>query len=116
MDRLSDNVLAEAEDFLRSGGFDYPLAWALGFLVDNQGVLCEGILVTSHGDFDLLNEYEGLCVEIVHGFDKDEEGDEFDGILECPQCHEHDTETQIKDHGVCHECMRRNYEQEPEEL
>jgi ribosomal protein L32 len=37
-------------------------------------------------------------------------------LVECPQCHEYDSETQILDHGVCHECVRINMEKECEKL
>ena len=38
------------------------------------------------------------------------EDDELYNKLECPQCHEYDTATQIEDHAVCYDCMQKNME------
>jgi len=44
MGRLSDNTLGEAEATLREAGFDYPIAWALYFLVSYKKALYEGLV------------------------------------------------------------------------
>jgi hypothetical protein len=61
MSRTSDNTLAELEDVVREAGFDYPIAWALGFLIDNQRALSINL-----NDYQ-RKELRRLCKEIRQG-------------------------------------------------
>ena len=57
-----ENELAEAEDLLRESGHNIPLAWGLGFLLDNQSFL--EALLASIGRKDLSSAVNGICAEI----------------------------------------------------
>jgi hypothetical protein len=67
---MSDLELAELEEVTRNAGFDYPIAWALGFLVDNHNVIMDML----YTDSDVALEYEALYEEIRHGPIDEEDG------------------------------------------
>jgi len=61
MSRTSDNTLGELEEVTREAGFDYPIAWALSFLIDHQKQIALGL------PKDLKKTLAKLCHEIRVG-------------------------------------------------
>jgi hypothetical protein len=70
---MGDVMLAEAEEAMREAGFDYPLAWALGFLSDNYDVLWESLSLTASGR-ELVDQFDSLVDEILNGFEEVSDG------------------------------------------
>lgn len=59
-----ENELVEAEDTLRASGYDLPLAWGLGFLIDNEDLLVS-LLTPDYSEKAL--QIKNLCEEIRYG-------------------------------------------------
>lgn len=59
--RTSDNALAEVENAARELGFDYPIAWALGWLVDHQKMVSPCL------EKEAKKNLQRLCREIRQG-------------------------------------------------
>jgi hypothetical protein len=71
MASISDNSLAEAENILTSYGYRLPIAWAIGFIVDNEKELVRIFKLAERNDF--AESISGICAWI--GDQEEEDGE-----------------------------------------
>ena len=60
-----DNILSNAEDILRGYDYSLPLAWCLGFLIDNETALISALEDAEHDE--LARQVKGIVHEILTG-------------------------------------------------
>lgn len=63
--RLSDFTLSSLESIARDNGYDYPIAWALSFLSENEYVIVDAL--RQAGNTDLAIRLQDLVAEIDNG-------------------------------------------------
>jgi hypothetical protein len=77
---VNDDHLARAEEDLRNSDFDLPVAWGLGFLIDNEELLVD--ILTEKGHEDKAASVRGIVDWTLFGDpiyrNEDEEEEEED--------------------------------------
>ena len=76
VDTTGDAYLARAEEILRDYEYDLPVAWALGFLLDNESLLAD--LLRNNDHADKAESVESICDWIINGDPCNREADDDD--------------------------------------
>jgi hypothetical protein len=87
-DTTSDSYLARAEEILRDAEYDLPVAWAIGFLLDNENLLTG--LLRDNNHVDKAESVEGICDWIINGDPCNREDEDEEDLLDQAEDREDD--------------------------